>query len=111
MNTQSVKAFFSKIFGKNSTLVACDDCSDLHGLKAMDESFKDMYESVENITQSIQGIKEDRISLLGKIHARIIEISNFTTTSEFADMVVNRPYEVRKLRAELDALVVKSTNV
>ena len=79
MNTHTVKAFFSKFFGKNSTPVVCDDCSVNPSLKA--------------------------------INARVIEISNFTTTAEFADMVMNRPHEVRKLRAELDPLVVESTNI
>ena len=53
----------------------------------------------------------ERMSTFDKIHARIIEISEFTKTSAFKDMVINHPDEVQKLRNELDELVNIANNI
>lgn len=53
----------------------------------------------------------ERMSKFDKIHARIIEISEFTKTPAFRDMVINRPDEVQKLRNELDELVNIANNI
>lgn len=53
----------------------------------------------------------ERMSKFDKIHARIIEISEFTKTSAFKDMVINHPAEVQKLRNELDELVNIANNI
>ena len=53
----------------------------------------------------------ERMSKFDKIHARIIEISEFTKTSAFKDMVINHPDKVQKLRNELDELVNIANNI
>jgi hypothetical protein len=119
MSNQPVKNFFSKVFGSKEKSSVSFDCSVKNGIGKIDKQ-----ENIEKkpalIMEDLPSFKETirilmthprRMSKLDKIHARIIEISDFTATTAFADMVVNRPAEVQKLRDELDALVIAANNV
>jgi hypothetical protein len=119
MSNQPVKNFFSKVFGSKEKSSVSFDCSVKNGIGKIEKQ-----ENIEKkpalIMEDLPSFKETirilmthprRMSKLDKIHARIIEISDFTATTAFADMVVNRPAEVHKLRDELDALVIAANNV
>lgn len=112
MNMQPLKTFLTNLFGKNEQPKACD-CAVHKGLENIHKTFDAMHESVAAMSESLTTIYEcKRKSVeLFKIENRISQISAITKSPDFADMVVNRPHEVQKLRDELDALVAKSKNL
>lgn len=102
MNTQPIKTFLTKIFTpkEHQKTVATV------GFPGVHEAFDAMEKSVDSIAEFFRKDAE-----LTKIEIRIIEISNIARSPEFKAIALANPHEVRRLRDELDALVLKSRNL
>lgn len=112
MNIKSLKNILTKPFFRKKDTQACT-CSVHQGLSGIQSTFAEMHKSVDSISNSLNNIidYQRKTKELFKIEARISEISAIATSPTFADMVLNRPNEVKSLRDELDSLVLKSRNL
>lgn len=119
MTNNPVKNFFTKLFSSTDKKTASPAFIEKNVIQKVD-----IIENVEKkdgiVMEDLLSVKDaikilikqpERMSKLDKIHARIIEISEFTRTPAFEDMVINRPDDVQKLRDELDELVSIANNV
>lgn len=119
MSNKSVKNFFTKLFGVQekksvpSNSPVKNEIEKLANLENVEKKSGVVMEDFLSFKDSLRILirHPERMSKLDKIHARIIEISDFTRTPAFQDMVINRPDEVQKLRNELDELVNIANNV
>lgn len=102
MNTQPIKTFLAKMFSSKEDQENVSN----EGFPGVRESFDAIGKSVDAIAETFRKDTE-----LTKIEIRIIEISNIARSTEFKAVALANPHEARKLRDELDALVLKSRNL
>jgi hypothetical protein len=119
MSNKPVKHFFTKLFSsteKKSVNPAVTEKNEFRKVSILENVEKKDGVVMEDLLSFKDSLRilikhPERMSKLDKIHTRIIEISDFTRTPAFEDMVINRPAEVQKLRDELDELVSIANNV
>ena len=119
MTNKPVKNFFTKLFSstdKKSVSPAFTEKNEICKVSILENVEKKdgiVMEDLLSFKDSLRILIKhpERMSKFDKIHARIIEISEFTKTPAFKDMVINHPDEVQKLRNELDELVNIANNI
>lgn len=119
MINKPVKNFFTKFFSSTDKKSVSPDVAEKNEickvgiLENVEKKDGIVMEDLPSFKESLRILIKhpERMSKLDKIHARIIEISDFTRTPSFQDMVINHPDEVQKLRDELDELVSIANNV